>query len=221
MDPGIDVGTSEVKVVLAVEAQQALGQVHQALTISRPHALWSEQDPQDGWAATVCAPSMLPAARPKALAAVRGLGLSGQMHGATLLDAQDWCRARAMSGTTAAALERSAPRSPQVATRAGADHAGRNGLHSGTANVQIVADTTNHLIVAHEVLNVGHDRTALSSMAKKAQEALGRKRIELIADRGYYKGPEIIDSEKAGVQAMLPKPMTSASSTPSSSRRKS
>lgn len=78
-------------------------------------------------------------------------------------------------------------------------------------NVQIVADTTNHFIVAHDVLNVGHDRTALSTMAKKAQQALGRKRIGLIADRGYYKGQEILDSEKAGVQTCLPKPLTSSS----------
>ncbi len=78
-------------------------------------------------------------------------------------------------------------------------------------NVQIATDTTHHFIVAHEVLNVGHDRTALSSMAKKAQEGLGRKGIGLIADRGYYKGPEILDSEKAGVQTLIPKPMTSGS----------
>jgi transposase len=78
-------------------------------------------------------------------------------------------------------------------------------------NVQIATDTTHHFIVAHEVLNVGHDRTALSSMAKKAQDALGRRGIGLIADRGYYKGPEILDSERAGVQTFVPKPMTSSS----------
>ena len=63
-------------------------------------------------------------------------------------------------------------------------------------NVQIATDTTYHFIVAHEVLNVGHDRTALASMASKAQEGLGRKGIGLIADRGYYKGTEILDAEK-------------------------
>ena len=78
-------------------------------------------------------------------------------------------------------------------------------------NVQIATDTTHHFIVAHDVLNVGHDRTALSSMAKKAQEGLGRKGIGLIADRGYYKGTEILDAEKAGVQTLIPKPMTSGS----------
>ena len=78
-------------------------------------------------------------------------------------------------------------------------------------NVQIATDTTHHFIVAHEVLNVGHDRTALASMASKAQEGLGRKGIGLIADRGYYKGTEILDAEKAGVQTFIPKPMTSVS----------
>ena len=78
-------------------------------------------------------------------------------------------------------------------------------------NVQIATDTTHHFIVAHEVLNVGHDRSALASMARKAQDGLGRKGIGLIADRGYYKGTEILDAEKAGVQTLIPKPMTSGS----------
>ena len=78
-------------------------------------------------------------------------------------------------------------------------------------NVQIATDTTHHFIVAHEVLNVGHDRTALASMATKAQEGLGRKGIGLIADRGYYKGTEIHAAEKAGAQTYIPKPMTSGS----------
>jgi transposase len=78
-------------------------------------------------------------------------------------------------------------------------------------NVQIATDTTHHFIVAHEVLNVGHDRTALASMARKAQEGLGRKGIGLIADRGYYKGTEILAAEKSGVQTYIPKPMTSGS----------
>jgi hypothetical protein len=76
-------------------------------------------------------------------------------------------------------------------------------------NVQIAVDTRHHFIVAHDVLNVGHDRSSLWSMAQKAREALGRKRIGLIADRGYYDGPEILDCEKAGVSTYVPKPMTS------------
>jgi hypothetical protein len=78
-------------------------------------------------------------------------------------------------------------------------------------NVQIATDTTHHLIVAHDVLNVGHDRSALASMAKMAQQALGRKRIGLLADRGYYSGPEILSAERSGVNTYVPKPLTSNS----------
>jgi ribosomal protein L14E/L6E/L27E len=78
-------------------------------------------------------------------------------------------------------------------------------------NVQAAVDTQHHLIVAHDVINVGHDRSALSSMAKKAQEALGRKGIGVLADRGYYKGQEIAECEKVGVNTCVPKPMTSGS----------
>jgi transposase len=78
-------------------------------------------------------------------------------------------------------------------------------------NVQAAVDTQHHLIVAHDVINVGHDRDALSSMAKKSQEALGRKGIGMLADRGYYKGQEIAECEKAGVNTCVPKPMTSGS----------
>ncbi len=85
-----------------------------------------------------------------------------------------------------------------------------SGLGTGIVgyNVQIATDTTHHFIVAHEVLNVGHDRAALASMASKAQEGLGRKGIGVIADRGYYKA-RVLEAEKAGVQTYIPKPMTS------------
>ena len=89
MDLGIDIGTSEVKVVLLDDTQAVVGQAHSAVLISRPQPLWSEQNPQDWWTATVAALAQLRAAHPKEFAAVRGLGLSGHMHGATLLDAQD------------------------------------------------------------------------------------------------------------------------------------
>jgi len=56
-------------------------------------------------------------------------------------------------------------------------------------NVQIAADTKHHLIVAHEVINEGHDRSSLWSMAQRAREALGKDKLQLIADRGYFSGP--------------------------------
>lgn len=89
MDLGIDLGTSEVKVVLVDDAGRVVGQAHGAVPISRPQPLWSEQNPQDWWSATFAALAQLRAAHPAEYAAVRGLGLSGHMHGATLLDAQD------------------------------------------------------------------------------------------------------------------------------------
>ena len=76
-------------------------------------------------------------------------------------------------------------------------------------NVQTAMDTTAPPHRRARGPNVGHDRAALASMASKAQEGLGRKGIGVIADRGYYKGPEILDAEKAGVQTYIPKPMTS------------
>ena len=89
MDIGIDIGTSEVKALLLDDAQCVVGTAHAALPMSRPQPLWSEQDPRDWWTATLSALTVLRAAQPAAYAAVRGIGLSGQMHGATLLDARD------------------------------------------------------------------------------------------------------------------------------------
>jgi len=76
-------------------------------------------------------------------------------------------------------------------------------------NVQTAVDTQHHLIVAHEVTNVGHDRTQLSKMALQCREALGVEDMEAIADRGYFKGPEILACVEAGITPSVPKTMTS------------
>jgi len=76
-------------------------------------------------------------------------------------------------------------------------------------NVQTAVDTKHHLIVAHEVTNVGHDRDQLSSMAQKAREAIGSDELTVLADRGYFKGEEILDCERAGIKTLVPKPQTS------------
>jgi transposase len=76
-------------------------------------------------------------------------------------------------------------------------------------NVQTAVDTQHHLIVAHEVTNVGHDRTQLSKMALQSREALGVESMEAIADRGYFKGPEILKCVEAGITPSVPKTMTS------------
>src|SRR5215470_15405315 len=86
---GIDLGTSAVKALLVDDEQRIVGESRAALEVSRPKPLWSEQDPEDWWRATVAAIEALRAQHASDLAAVRGLGLSGQMHGATLLDSRD------------------------------------------------------------------------------------------------------------------------------------
>jgi transposase len=76
-------------------------------------------------------------------------------------------------------------------------------------NVQSAVDTKHHLIVSHEVTNVGSDRGQLSTMAEQARSALDAGTIEVVADRGYYAGEEILACEEAGMTVYLPKPMTS------------
>ena len=78
-------------------------------------------------------------------------------------------------------------------------------------NVQTAVDTQHHLIVAHEVTNVGHDRTQLSSMAQQACSATGAEELTVLADRGYFKGEQILDCEQAGITPLVPKPLTSNS----------
>ncbi len=83
---GIDLGTSGVKALLLEDGQQR-AVASAPLAVSRPHPGWSEQDPADWWRATCDCLDALKAEHPRALAAVRAIGLSGQMHGATLLAA--------------------------------------------------------------------------------------------------------------------------------------
>lgn len=86
---GLDLGTSGVKALLIDGAQRIVGQANGSLDVSRPHPGWSEQDPADWIRAAGEAVGALRTEHGAALAAVRGIGLSGQMHGATLLDASD------------------------------------------------------------------------------------------------------------------------------------
>ena len=83
---GIDLGTSGVKAVLLDADGRLLAQHSAPLEVSRLHELWSEQDPEDWWQATEAAVLGLPA---DLRAAVQGVGIAGQMHGATLLGADD------------------------------------------------------------------------------------------------------------------------------------
>jgi transposase len=76
-------------------------------------------------------------------------------------------------------------------------------------NVQTAVDTEHHLIVAHEVTNVGSDRAQLANTAQAAKAALHVDKLEAVADRGYFNGSEILACEQTGITVTLPKPMTS------------
>ncbi len=76
-------------------------------------------------------------------------------------------------------------------------------------NAQAAADAETHLIVAHDVINAGHDREQLSPMAKKAKAALGRDEISVVADKGYFSGREILACHEEGITTTLPRPETS------------
>ena len=76
-------------------------------------------------------------------------------------------------------------------------------------NVQAAVDAKHHLIVAHEVTNVGNDRAQLHKMAEAAREAMGTSKLQALADRGYFNGTELKACEDAGITTYVPKPMTS------------
>ena len=76
-------------------------------------------------------------------------------------------------------------------------------------NVQIAVDAEHHLIVAHDVTNVGSDRAQLTAMSRKAHEASGCEEVTVLADRGYYNGDEVLACEGAGILPVIPKTQTS------------
>jgi len=76
-------------------------------------------------------------------------------------------------------------------------------------NVQAAVDTQHHLIVAHEVTNVGNDRAQLSKMASAAKQAMDKPRLRALADRGYFNGLEIKACAEVGITPLVPKPTTS------------
>src|ERR1700682_6498301 len=112
---GIDLGTSEVKVLLLDADHQVIAVTGEPLRISRPRPLWSEQHPHEWWAALDAALLRLAAQYGGAMARVSAIGLSGQMHGAVLLDASGnvlrpailWNDGR--SGDACVALESAVP----------------------------------------------------------------------------------------------------------------
>jgi len=86
-----------------------------------------------------------------------------------------------------------------------------NGKGTGMVgyNVQTVVDAKHHLIIAHEVTNVGHDKHQLANMARQANEVTGANGLTVLADRDYFSGEEIVACEAAGATPIAPKPLTS------------
>ena len=76
-------------------------------------------------------------------------------------------------------------------------------------NVQAAVDTEHHLIVAHEMVNVGNDRAQLTDISTKAKAVLEVEKLDVVADRGYFDSEEILACDRAGITVTLPKPMTS------------
>jgi hypothetical protein len=78
-------------------------------------------------------------------------------------------------------------------------------------NVQVAVETAHHLIITHEVINEGSDRSQLSAVAKAAKATLGVENLDAVADRGYFSSEKILECDNAGITVTLPKPMTSNS----------
>ncbi len=118
---GIDLGTSELKLVLLAASGRIEASARVPLTVSRPRPLWAEQAPADWWGALDAAMAQLAQSHAESMRTVRGIGLAGQMHGAVLLDAQDevlrpailWNDGR--SGAQCVALMRDVPALTQIA----------------------------------------------------------------------------------------------------------
>ena len=118
---GLDLGTSELKALLLADDHRIVGVARAPLTVQRPHPLWSEQAPAQWWQALEQVMAQLREAHGEALSAVRAIGLSGQMHGATLLDAAGevlrpailWNDGR--SGAQCETLARAVPRLGDIA----------------------------------------------------------------------------------------------------------
>jgi xylulokinase len=117
---GLDLGTSALKALLLAPNHRVLALTERGLAVSTPHPLWSEQDPLDWETALVAALDELAARAPEAMRAVRGIGLTGQMHGAVALDAAHRPLRRAIlwndgrSFAECAALDEACPQAPAL-----------------------------------------------------------------------------------------------------------
>ena len=88
--------------------------------------------------------------------------------------------------------------------------AGRRAPNTAESQVNFVPKTTraqgHHLIITHEVTNIGTDRSQLAHVANEAKAALDVEKLDAVADRGYFNSEEILACEEAGITVTLPKP---------------
>ena len=76
-------------------------------------------------------------------------------------------------------------------------------------NLQAAVDAGSHIVVAHEIINLSHDRTSLANMGRQARAATGTDTLTVLADRGYFSGPEVLACDSSAIVPILPKPLTS------------
>ena len=138
-------------------------------------------------------------------------GEAAEARSGRLVEKIDRLRAQmAMLKTMEAAVEAS-PDGQVSLTDPDARSMATSGRGSGMVgyNVQSAVEGEHHLIVAHEVVMTGSDREQLASMAEKAKDAMGVEALDVLADRGYFSGEEILACETMGVTPFVPKPLTS------------
>jgi len=126
------------------------------------------------------------------------------------LDSAD--RQEPSEGRTTKTVQRLAAPDQQISlTDPDARSMATSGRGSGVVgyNVQAAVDTKHHLIVAHDVINVGNDRAQLADISTKAKAVLEVETLDVVADRGYFSSEEILACDRAGITVTLPKPMTS------------
>ena len=138
-------------------------------------------------------------------------GEAAEARGVRLKDKIDLLRAQ-MQALKAMEAEVAASADGQVSlTDPDARAMATSGRGSGIVgyNVQSAVEAEHHLIVAHDVVMTGSDRRQLASMSEKAKAAMGADALDVLADRGYFSGEEILACEAIGVTPFVPKPLTS------------
>jgi xylulokinase len=190
---GLDLGTSELKALLLADDHRIVGVARAPLTVERPQPLWSEQAPRQWWNALEEVMRALGKAHPEALAAVRGIGLSGQMHGAVFLDASTTpCCAPPSCGTMAAAHARVRRADARRCTRALHAIAGNLAMPGFTAPEVVVGAQARARPVRARRRSVLLPKDWLRLHAQRARQglrALGRGRHAVAGCRRGATGP--------------------------------